>query len=204
MATGKLLVISGPSGTGKGTICNRLFEELENIVFSVSMTTRSPREGEVHGQSYYFTEKSSFEKMIDEKGFLEYARVYDNYYGTLKKPVISQLAGGKDVLLEIDVQGAMQIREAYPQAILIFILPPSLNELRNRIIKRGSESEESLKKRLGEAMHEIECADKYDYAIVNDDLDEAVKQVRAVIIAEHTKVIHEDIEQVIANYRREI
>ena len=203
MTTGKLLVISGPSGTGKGTICKKLFEDFENIVFSVSMTTRNPREGEIHGQSYYFTEKSNFEKMISEDGFLEYAKVFDNYYGTPKKPVIDQLSKGNDVLLEIDVQGAMQVRDAYPEAVLIFILPTSLKELKNRIINRGSESEESLNKRLGEAMHEITYADKYDYAVINDDLDEAVKQVESIIVAEHLKVT-QNIAKVIDSYRKEI
>ena len=203
VAPGEVVAVVGPSGTGKGTICKKLFEDFENIVFSVSMTTRNPREGEIHGQSYYFTEKSNFEKMISEDGFLEYAKVFDNYYGTPKKPVIDQLSKGNDVLLEIDVQGAMQVRDAYPEAVLIFILPPSLKELKNRIINRGSESEESLNKRLGEAMHEITYADKYDYAVINDDLDEAVKQVESIIVAEHLKVT-QNIAKVIDSYRKEI
>lgn len=203
MNTGKLLVISGPSGAGKGTICHELFSDIENLAFSVSMTTREPRNGEVHGKNYYFTDKKNFEYMIEKGEFLEYAKVFDNYYGTPKKMVTDKLAAGKDVLLEIDVQGAMQVKKSYPQAVLIFVLPPSIEELKRRIIGRGTESEESLRKRLGEAVNEISYASRYEYVIVNEDLNKAVENVEAIISAEHAKVTEKTAE-IIAKYRKEI
>lgn len=204
MGKGKLLVISGPSGTGKGTICNKLFSEMENIVFSISMTTRKPREGEVHGVNYFFVDKPAFEEMISENGFLEYAQVFENYYGTPKKMVMDKLNAGIDVILEIDVQGAMQVKEVYPEAVLIFILPPSLEELRNRIVGRGTETEDVINLRLGEAFNEINYVKQYDYAVVNDVLDDAVETVKAIIKTEKTRVVEEEIVKVIEKYREEL
>lgn len=203
MQTGRLLVISGPSGAGKGTICQSLFKRTDNIVFSVSMTTRAPRDGEVHGKNYYFVSKEDFEKKIAEGGFLEYAKVFENYYGTPKQAVIDKLNEGKDVILEIDIQGAMQIKEAYPQAVFIFILPPSMQELRKRITGRGTETEESLNLRLGEALNEISYVEKYDYAVVNGELGEAVDKVESIIAAEHSKV-SQDVKEIIESYKEEI
>lgn len=201
---GKLLVISGPSGTGKGTICKQLFDRLENIVFSVSMTTRSPREGEVNGVNYHFVNKESFEEMISQGGFLEYAQVFDNYYGTPRQLVMEKLNAGIDVILEIDVQGAMQVKRVFPEALLIFVLPPSLEELRRRIVGRGTETEESLNKRLGKAIDEIEYAVRYDYAIINDVLEEAVEGIIKIIEAERFRVFEEDIIKIIAKYKEEL
>ena len=139
MCRGKLLVISGPSGAGKGTVCKRLLEDLDNLRFSVSMTTRSPRKGEVEGKNYYFVSREEFEKGIKSDSFLEYAMVFDNYYGTPKEMVMEALNDGIDVVLEIDTQGALQVKERFEEAILIFILPPSMKELRNRIVNRATE-----------------------------------------------------------------
>ncbi len=187
MKEGRLLVISGPSGTGKGTICKELFEDMENIVFSVSMTTRKPREGEVDGRNYYFVSRENFQRKISEDGFLEYAEVFDNYYGTPKKAVMDQLSLGHDVILEIDIQGAMQVKEAYPEAISIFVLPPSMEELEKRIKSRGTENEDCLNLRLNEAINEMNFAKKYDYTVVNDDLKEAVNRVKGIIRTEYLK-----------------
>lgn len=202
MNKGRLFVISGPSGAGKGTICKAIVKN-DHVRLSVSMTTRQPREGEVDGESYYFVEKEEFEKIIEEKGFLEYAEVYGNFYGTLKQEVLDMMDEGMDVVLEIDVQGALQIKNAYPEGIFIFILPPSMDELRMRIIGRGSETEESLKRRLGEAEREISHLDQYDYCVVNEDLYEAVNRVAAIIKAEHCRV-PEDVCAIIERYKEEM
>ncbi len=202
MEKGKLLVISGPSGAGKGTICNEIFKEFENIEFSVSMTTRSPRPGEVEGKNYFFSDKKTFEEMIAKDEFFEYAKVFGNYYGTPKKAVMDRLNEGKDVILEIDVQGAIQIEEAYDEAIMIFILPPSLKELKKRICTRATESEEVIQRRLKEAIKEIGCLNHYKYVIINDDLKIAVQNLKSIIRAEHLKI--EDKTEIINKYREEI
>ena len=191
MNIGKLFVMSGPSGTGKGTICNQLFKDRPNIISSVSMTTRSPREGEKEGINYFFVSKEEFENKIENDGLLEYARVFENYYGTPREFVMDNLEKGNDVLLEIDVQGAMQVKEKYKDAIVVFIMPPSLEELKNRIVGRGTETEESINRRLGEALNEIHMADKYDYMVVNDDLAEAVANFEKIVDAEHLKMSEE-------------
>ena len=197
MNKGRLFVISGPSGTGKGTICKELVKD-DKIRLSVSMTTRSPREGEVHGVSYFFAAKEEFEQKISAGGFLEYAEVFGNYYGTPKMEVLELLDEGIDVLLEIDVQGALQIKDVYPEAVLVFILPPSMEELRSRLSGRGTETQEVIERRLGKAAHEISFAAQYDYAVINDQLDEAVNDVKTVIRAAHfgvTGEIHKIIKQ---------
>lgn len=197
MNKGRLFVISGPSGTGKGTICKELVKD-DKIRLSVSMTTRSPREGEVHGVSYFFATKEEFEQKISAGGFLEYAEVFGNYYGTPKMEVLELLDEGIDVLLEIDVQGALQIKDVYPEAVLVFILPPSMEELRSRLSGRGTETQEIIERRLGKAAHEISFAVQYDYAVINDQLDEAVNDVKTVIRAAHfgvTGEIHKIIKQ---------
>lgn len=181
MAKGKLLVVSGPSGVGKGTICNQILSADSNIMFSVSMTTRSPREGEVDAVNYFFTDKESFEKLLAEGGLLEHNCYCGNYYGTPRKQVEAWLEEGKDVMLEIDFNGAFQIRESYPECVMIFILPPSMEALRSRIEGRGTENEETIQKRLDEAATEMSHADEYDYRVVNDNLEDAIKQVQDII-----------------------
>lgn len=187
MKEGLLVVISGASGTGKGTVCKKLFELEKNIAFSVSATTRPPRQGEVDGVNYWFLSKQKFEEMIEAGEFLEWAKVYDNYYGTPLKKVEERLKNGEDVLLEIDTQGALNVMEKMPQGAFIFLLPPSMDELKKRIVGRGTENEESLKKRLGAAKEEIAVADKYQYTVVNDDVENAAKTIRAIIYAEKAK-----------------
>lgn len=186
MKEGKLFVISGPSGTGKGTICDRIISGNDDVALSVSMTTRAPREGEVDGVNYFFVSEEEFEKAIEEDGFLEYARVYRHSYGTPKEAVLSKLAEGIDVILEIDTQGAMNIKKKYPEGVFIFIKPPSLEELRRRIESRGTDSPETIELRLGEAEKEMGLIDEYDYCVVNDDLDDAVRTVQKIMADEHS------------------
>ncbi|MGN0666584.1 MAG: guanylate kinase [Huintestinicola sp.] len=180
---GLLIVVSAPSGCGKGTILAEVLKR-DGFYYSVSATTRNPREGEADGVNYHFLTKERFEQLIAEDGMLEYASYCGNYYGTPREPVFRQLEQGKDVILEIEVQGAMKVMEKCPEAVSIFILPPSVSELRNRLIKRGTETEEVISKRVGEAAGEIAKAFSYDYIIVNDDLNKAVDDFLAIARAE--------------------
>ena len=180
MDKGKFIVISGPSGVGKGTICNKLINEL-NAWYSVSTTTRTPREGEVEGVNYYFVTKEEFEKRIKAGEFLEYNVYNDNYYGTSKKIVLDKMEKGINVFSEIDVNGAHNIKKIFPDAILIYIAPPSVEALKERLIARGTESIEKINQRLEIAKRELEEIDFYDYVVINDDLEKATNEVRDII-----------------------
>lgn len=187
---GLLIVVSGPSGAGKGTVCKALLDKKTDLWVSVSATTRNPRVGEEHGKNYYFISKEEFEKKIKADEFLEYAQVYGNYYGTPKSKIFELLEEGRDVLLEIDIQGALQVKEAYEEGVFIFILPPSMEELYNRILNRGSESPESLNTRMKSAYEEINFVSKYNYAVINynDKIDDTVSKIESIIIAEKCRV----------------
>lgn len=173
MSSAKLFVVSAPSGCGKGTILAEVMKR-RDVYYSISYTTRKKREGEQEGVNYFFVDRKQFEKMIDDHDFLEYARYVDNYYGTPKIPVFEQLARGRDVILEIDTEGAFQVKKEFSDAVLIFILPPSVTELFRRLEKRGTESKESLRQRTILAKREMTCSYRFDYVVLNDDLDKAV------------------------------
>ncbi|MBQ9419700.1 MAG: guanylate kinase [Synergistaceae bacterium] len=177
----KLFVLSGPSGVGKGTLREHALNDAKNLVYSISCTTRQPRDGEADGVQYRFITHEKFQEWIGKNLFLEYAHVHSDYYGTLKADVVRELDAGNDVLLEIDVQGAFQVREKMPEAVLIFIAPPSADELESRLRNRHTESEEALKIRLSNAVKELKLQDKYDYVIVNDDLEKASEELRKII-----------------------
>ena len=185
---GLLIVLSGPSGAGKGTICSNLRAEMPNLVYSVSMTTREPRVGEVEGKNYFFRSKDEFESLLAVDSFLEYAKVYDNYYGTPKQHVMDLLDDGKSVLLEIDIQGAMQVKERFSDAVFIYIVPPSLTELSARLHNRGTDAKEVIDKRLSLACSELALAHRYDYIVVNDDLQEASLKVASILRSEECKI----------------
>ncbi|WP_405733406.1 guanylate kinase [Anaerovibrio slackiae] len=185
MRKGLLILISGPSGTGKGTVCDLLRKNHPEISYSISATTRQPRPGEQDGVNYYFYDKERFRQMIDAGELLEWAEVYGNYYGTPKQKVLDRLNAGEDILLEIDTQGALNVMKAVPEGLFIFLLPPSLEELANRLKGRGTETEESLQRRLGAAVDEIKIAHNYRYVVVNDKVEAAEKAIAGIIEAEH-------------------
>ena len=185
---GVLLVVSGPSGAGKGTICQVLRDHLPDLGYSISVTTRQPRVGEVDGVNYFFKTVDEVKEMIAAGDLLEYAEVYGNYYGTPRQYVMDLLNSGHDVLLEIDIQGALQIKERFPEGIFVFIVPPSLDELSARIYKRGTDSEEVIKRRMASAASELTYAAKYDYIIVNDVAEKAAKKVLTIMEAERYRV----------------
>jgi guanylate kinase len=205
MKTGKLFVISGPSGAGKGTICRNLLSgagdsESGGPELSVSVTTRTPRPGEKDSVSYYFVTDEEFRRMIDCGDFLEYAEVFGRFYGTPKSVVMRKLNEGRDVMLEIDVQGALQVKRNYPESILVFVLPPSISELKKRIEGRGSESAEQIAKRLGEATREIGAIGAYDYAIVNDDIDKTVAELKEIISGRHARMASEEAREIVERF----
>ena len=186
MSKGTLFIVSGPSGCGKGTVLAEIIKQ-DNVYYSVSATTRAPRPGEVNGVNYHFLSKDEFEQLIANDGVLEYASYCGNYYGTPKQPVEDMLAEGKNVILEIEVQGALKVMEKCPEAVSVFILPPSLKELRRRLHKRGTESEEVIEKRIGEAAGEIGKAVNYDYVMVNGELETAVSDLLSIINSQKLK-----------------
>ncbi|ACL69737.1 guanylate kinase [Halothermothrix orenii] len=194
MGKGKLFVLSGPSGVGKGTVLDKLLSDFKDVQYSVSATTRKPRPGEKDGVDYFFLSREKFFKMVENNEFIEWAEVHNNYYGTPKIFVDKCLAEGKDVILEIDIQGARQVKKLYPDAIFIFLVPPSLNELKRRLNHRGSEDEKNMKIRLNNAEDELKEVKNYDYKVVNDRLDDAVEKLKSIIIAEKCKIREEDCQ----------
>lgn len=197
---GKLFVISGPSGTGKGTICAELLKDRCNE-FSVSMTTRAPRVGEEEGVHYFFVTKEEFQANIDKGNFLEHAVVFENMYGTPKDAVLKKLERGRNVILDIDVQGGLQVKKAMPEAVMIFLLPPSMESLKERLVGRNTDSEDVIEKRLGEAINEIKLIGEYDYYVINDDLDQAVREVTSIIEAESCR-LPEHVKSIISKYNK--
>lgn len=185
---GILIVISGPSGAGKGTICKALLEKHDDLFLSVSATTREPRKGEVNGVNYYFLTKDEFKSKIEEGDFLEWAEVYGNYYGTPKSKVQEMIDSGKNVILEIDIQGALKVKENSTEGVFIFILPPSMEELKYRITNRGTETPESLLERFNSAYKEINYISKYNYGVVNDTVDAAVMKIENILVSEQCRV----------------
>jgi guanylate kinase len=184
---GILFILSGPSGVGKGTVRKALFEQDTHLRYSISMTTRNMRPGEQDGVDYFYKSKEDFERLIGQNKLLEYASYVDNYYGTPRDYVEETLEAGHDVFLEIEVQGALQVKENFPQGVFIFLIPPSLEELKNRIVGRGTETPDLVKNRLNAARDEIEMMDAYDYVVVNDQLNHAVSKIQSIVQSEHCK-----------------
>ncbi|MCY8912987.1 guanylate kinase [Bacillus atrophaeus] len=185
---GLLIVLSGPSGVGKGTVRQAIFsQEDTKFEYSISVTTRSPRAGEIDGVDYFFKTRDEFERMIANNKLLEWAEYVGNYYGTPVDYVEQTLQEGKDVFLEIEVQGALQVRNAFPEGLFIFLAPPSLSELKNRIVTRGTETDALIENRMKAAKAEIEMMDAYDYVVENDNIETACEKIKAIVLAEHLK-----------------
>ena len=185
---GILIVVSGFSGAGKGTLMKELLKRYEETyALSVPATTRNPREGEVDGREYFFKTKEEFEKMIAKEELIEYARYVENYYGTPRTYVEEQLEAGKDVILEIEIQGALKVKERFPETLLLFVTPPTAEELRRRLVSRGTETPEVIESRLARAVEEAEYMDQYDYLVINDDLDTCVCEMHVIIQSEHRR-----------------
>lgn len=199
---GILIVVSGFSGAGKGTLMKKLMEEYDNYALSISMTTRNPRPGEEDGREYFFVTKEQFEEKIGQEGLIEYANYCGNYYGTPRAYVEQQLEAGKDVILEIEIQGALKIKEKFPTALLLFVMPPSAKELRRRLIGRGTETQEVIDQRMHRAMEEAQGIERYDYIVINDQLEECVKELHAIIGAAHNTPFRN--EEFINNMREEL
>ncbi|MBQ3817523.1 MAG: guanylate kinase [Clostridia bacterium] len=183
MSKGGVFVISGPSGSGKDTLLVKLFERMPELKFSISCITRAMRQGEKQGEKYNFISKQQFQQMLDKDEFLEHNSYVGNYYGTPKHPVLQAIEQGEDMVIEVDVNGAKQIREKLPEVVSIFIMPPSFEELKARLSGRGTESEAAVKERMENSLKEIERASEYDYIIINDDIDTAVRDIQSVILS---------------------
>jgi len=194
---GILFILSGPSGVGKGTVRKKLFEKATDLKYSISMTTRQMRPGEQEGIDYFYKSKEEFEQLIQEGELLEYAKYVDNYYGTPRRYVEEMLNQGFNVFLEIEVQGALQVKQSFPEGIFIFLIPPSLEELKNRIVGRGTETEDLVMNRLQEAQKEIKMMEEYNYIVVNDHVDKAVNKVLSIIESEHCRK-----DRVISAYKK--
>lgn len=188
MSKGILVVVSGFSGSGKGTVMKRLMEKYDNYALSVSVTTRNPRPGEKDGEAYFFRTKEEFEQLILEDGLIEYAQYVENYYGTPRKYVEEQLSAGKDVILEIEIQGALKVKEKYPDTLLMFVTPPSAQVLKDRLVGRGTETAEVIDSRMKRAVEESQGVEKYDYLVINDDLERCAKEMHSIIQGEHDRV----------------
>ena len=186
---GALLVVSGFSGAGKGTVMKKLLEKYDNYALSISMTTRAPRTGEENGREYFFVDTETFEQKIEENKVIEYAKYCDNYYGTPREYVEEQLEKGKDVILEIEIQGALKVKEMFPDTVLLFIMPPSAEELHRRLVSRGTETAEVIKKRMDRAVEEAMFMEKYDYIVINDDLDRCVEELHGIVNTVHQESI---------------
>ncbi len=186
---GCLFVFSAPSGTGKTTLAKRLCDEVEGLAHSVSYTTRPPREGEIEGVHYHFTNITDFKDMIEQGDFIEWAVVHNNYYGTSRQKIEERLQNGLDTILDIDTQGAAEIKRLLPHSVLIFIMPPSIEELKRRLYSRGTDSEDTIKMRIARAEHEIRQCIHYDYIVVNDDLEQALNDLKCIIRAERRRTV---------------
>jgi len=199
---GILIVVSGFSGAGKGTLMKEIMKQYDNYALSISATTRAPREGEEHGKAYFFSTVDEFEKMIANNELIEYAKYVDNYYGTPRAYVEEKLEEGKDVILEIEIQGALKVKEKFPETLLLFVTPPTVEELRRRLIGRGTETMEVIESRMKRAIEESEDMDKYDYLVINDDLQVCVQEMHQIIQEEHKRTFRNNdfIEQI----RREL
>lgn len=205
MSGGFLLVLSGPSGSGKGTVSQAIMKENKEIIFSTSVTTRTPRPGEVNGENYFFVSKTKFEQMVEKDELLEHAFVHTNYYGTPKQFVFDQIENGEIVLLEIDVQGALQIKKKYKEAVFIFLIPPTMEELRNRLVQRDTESEEEINTRFKNAFRELDFVGEYDYFVINDKVSQAVIDIENIIAAEKLRVKrHKDIKSEVLKEKEKI
>lgn len=199
---GILAVVSGFSGAGKGTLMKALLEKYDNYALSISATTRKPREGEVHGREYFFLSVEEFEALIEKDQLIEHARYVSNYYGTPRSYVEEKMAEGKDVILEIEIQGALKVKEKFPETLLIFVVPPSAQELKKRLIGRGTETMEVIEQRLKRATEEAEAMDSYDYILVNDDLNKAVADLHNLIQAQHMQA--DNNEELIKTMKEEL
>jgi guanylate kinase len=201
---GFLLVLSGPSGSGKGTVSEALMEQNKDIIFSTSVTTRMPRPGEVNGENYFFTSIEEFERMVENDELLEHAFVHTNYYGTPKKFVFDEIDKGEIVLLEIDVQGALQVKKKYKDAVFVFLIPPTMDELKSRLVKRDTETEDEIETRYRNAFKELDFVGEYDYFVINDYIENAVKDIENIIAAEKLRVKrHKDIKREVQAEERE-